>query len=76
VLEVHLAAEQNLLLFVGHHAILAWGVDGLAWESAKLSDEGVTVTSIEGGILRGVGWEMQSDREVALSLNLRNGLRL
>jgi hypothetical protein len=76
VLEVHLAAEQNLLLFVGHHAILAWGVDGLVWESAKLSDEGVTVTSIEGGILRGVGWEMQSDREVALSLNLRNGLRL
>lgn len=76
VLEVHVAVAEELLLFVGHHAILAWGADGLAWESAKLSDEGVTVVSIEGRVLRGVGWEMRADQEIAFSLDLRDGLRV
>ncbi len=48
VLEVRAVAAQGLLLFVGHHAILAWGASGLAWQSEKLSDEGVTITAIEG----------------------------
>jgi len=34
----------NLLLFISHHAILAWGSNSQAWLSEKLSDEGVTVT--------------------------------
>ncbi len=74
VLEVHLAVDAKLLLFVGHHAILAWGADGLAWESAKLSDEGVTVTSIDGGILRGTGWKMATDREHPFAVDLKSGL--
>ena len=47
VLEIRALVEENLLLFVGHHSILAWGRDGQAWESAKLSDEGVTITGID-----------------------------
>jgi hypothetical protein len=74
VLEVRVAADEKLLLFVGHHAILAWGIDGLAWTSAKLSDEGVTVTSIEGGVLRGTGWEMRSDEERPFAVDLKSGL--
>jgi hypothetical protein len=73
VLEVRVAANEKLLLFVGHHAILAWGTGGLAWTSAKLSDEGVTVTSIEGGILRGTGWEMVTDHEHPFALDLKTG---
>ena len=33
VLEIRPFVEENLLLFVGHHSILAWGRDGQAWES-------------------------------------------
>ncbi len=33
VLEVRAAVAEGLLLFVGHHAILAWGPSGQAWES-------------------------------------------
>ena len=73
VLDVRVAADEKLLLFVGHHAILAWGTDGLAWTSAKLSDEGVTVTSIEGGVLRGLGWKMITDRERPFALDLKTG---
>ena len=73
VLEVRAVVQEHLLLFVGHHAILAWGPDGQAWESVKLSDEGVTIAGIDGGLLRGMGWEMKSDREEPFTLDLRTG---
>jgi hypothetical protein len=73
VLEVRAAVEAGLLLFVGHHSILAWGRDGQAWESDKLSDEGVTITVVEGTLLRGSGWEMRSDKETAFAIDLRTG---
>ena len=73
VLEVRPVPAQGLLLFVGHHAILAWRRGGQAWQSEKLSDEGVTITSIEGGILRGLGWTMTTDKETPFALDLRTG---
>jgi hypothetical protein len=73
VLAVRAAVAENLLLFVGNRSILAWGPDGQAWESEKLSDEGVTIVEIEGGLLRGKGWEVQSDRESGFAVDLRTG---
>jgi len=76
VLEVRLALAVNLLLFVGHHSILAWGPDGQAWQSPKLSDEGVTITAMNGAILHGRGWQMMSDQETPFALDVRSGERL
>lgn len=76
VLQVLSAVAERLLLFVGHRSILAWGGPGQAWESAKLSDEGITVTGIEGGTLRGLGWEMMTDKEKVFTLDLRTGQRV
>ncbi len=76
VLEIRPLVREGLLLFVGHHSILAWGRDGQAWESEKLSDEGVTIAEVDGGVLRGMGWEMQSDRERPFALDLRSGRRI
>jgi hypothetical protein len=76
VLEVRPLVDENLLLFVGHHSILAWGPDGQAWESTKLSDEGVTISEVTGGILRGTGWDMMKDREEPFALDLRSGARM
>ncbi len=64
---------DGLLLFVGHHAILAWGARGERWRSAKLSDEGVTVTNIEGDVLHGTGWNLVSDKETPFALDLKTG---
>ena len=76
VLEVYAAAADGLLLFVGHRSVLAWGRDGQAWESEKLSDEGVTIETIDGGVLRGMGWEMLTDRETPFLVDLHSGTRL
>lgn len=76
VLGIHSIAQESLLLFVGHQSILAWGRNGKAWESEKLSDEGVTITGIDSGVLRGEGWDMMTDHERSFALDLRGGKRL
>jgi hypothetical protein len=76
VLDVRAAPGEEILLFVGHHSVLAWGPRGEAWQSGKLSDEGVTITTIGDGVLHGIGWEMMSDRETPFTLNVRSGQRL
>jgi len=76
VLEVRVVVPQGLLLFIGHHAIHAWSADGLAWESEKVSDEGIKITDIAGGILHGKGWEMKTDKEVPFAVDLLTGVRV
>jgi hypothetical protein len=73
VLEVRAAVDAGLLLFVGHRTILAWGLDGQAWESERLSDEGLTIMAIENGVLQGTGWSMRTDKESEFVLDLRTG---
>jgi hypothetical protein len=76
VLEVRALVAQGLLLFVGHHSMLAWGATGMAWQSEKLSDEGVTITAIEGAQLHGLDWNMMADKETPFLLDLRTGMRI
>jgi hypothetical protein len=67
---------EGLLLFAGHHSILAWGREGQAWESTKLSDEGVTILGVEKAVLRGTGWDMRTDKETPFALDVRTGARV
>jgi hypothetical protein len=73
VVEVRPLLAQSLLLFVGFHSMQAWGRNGQAWESARLSWEGVRITSIDGNVLHGMGWDLLTDREVAFSVDLLTG---
>jgi hypothetical protein len=74
VLAVRPVPSLGLLLFAGHHAILAWGTKGEAWQSGRLSSEGVTIGAIEGNLLHGLGWDMVTDKETPFALDLRTGL--
>jgi hypothetical protein len=76
VMQVCPALEAGLLLFAGHHSILAWDSEGLAWQSGKLSDEGVTITGVEGDKLHGLGWEMLTDKETPFTLHLKTGEKI
>jgi hypothetical protein len=76
VLEVRPITTLGLLLFAGHHSILAWGRDGQVWESERLTSEGLTLGAVDGTILRGMGWEMRTDKEIPFSLDLETGLRV
>ena len=67
------APEDRLLLLAGFHNVLAVGENGIAWESERLSWEGIAMTEVVGGALHGTGWNMQSDKDVPFVLDLRTG---
>jgi hypothetical protein len=73
VLEIRPITRLNLVLFTGHHSCLAFGQNGQAWKSEKLSSEGLTINSIDGHILHGQGWDMMTDKEIPFALDLRTG---
>ena len=78
VVEVLPLAEHGMLVFIGFHAIAAWGTDGLAWQTARLSWEGIRVTGVRPDAngayaLHGFGWNMTTDQEVEFRVNLLTG---
>jgi hypothetical protein len=73
VVAVFSAVEAGLLLFVGFHTILAWGRDGMAWQTGRLSWEGVRVTEVGERQARGFGWDLRGDVEVEFVVDLTTG---
>jgi hypothetical protein len=73
VISVYPIVEQNLLLFTSFHQIWALGAQGHAWETARLSWEGLRVAEITADKLHGFGWDLTTDSEVAFTVNLVDG---
>jgi hypothetical protein len=67
------APDAGLLLFAGFHHVLAVDADGVRWQSARLSWEGVTLTEVRNGRLHGTGWSLPADRELPFSIDLTTG---
>jgi hypothetical protein len=74
VAEVRVLAGEGLLLFVGFHTLLAWGANGVAWETRRLSWEGLRLGEVKDGVLHGFGWNLITDREVAFTVYLATGV--
>ena len=73
VTQVLPAPDANLLLLAGFHTIAAIGSSGLLWETARLTWEGLTLTEIRDNQLRGLGWDMSTDRELPFAVDLATG---
>ena len=67
------APQENLLLLAGFHTVLAVGPQGIRWQTARLSWEGVTLGEVRDGTLHGTGWDMFSDRDLPFRVDLRTG---
>ncbi|MGI4827452.1 MAG: hypothetical protein ACRYFU_04565 [Janthinobacterium lividum] len=67
------APAEKLLLLAGFHHVLALGEQGVLWQTARLSWEGVTLREVRNGKLHGDGWDMFTDREIPFSVDLRTG---
>jgi hypothetical protein len=64
---------SGLLLLAGFHNVIAIDASGLHWQTARLSWEGITLTSVSNGHLHGTGWNMHTDREVPFTVDLNTG---
>ena len=73
VTEIRPLPANNLILFTGFHSIVAWGVQGQAWESARLSWEGIRITEVIENVLHGTGWNLLTDKEIPFTLDLLTG---
>jgi hypothetical protein len=73
VVAVLVLEEQELLVFVGFHAIVAWGRAGLAWETARLSWEGLRIVEVSASEIVGFGWELRTDKELEFRVDLATG---
>ena len=73
VVELRTATDQQLILFEGFTSISAVGPHGVAWNSERLSWEGLRVIQIRDHLLQGFGWDALADKEVAFDLDLRTG---
>lgn len=76
VTEVRALSEVGLLLFASFHSVEAWGASGRAWQSGRLSWEGVRLGHVHGEELEGWGWDLRTDREIPFTLDLRTGRHL
>lgn len=65
--------SHHLLVFAGFHTLYAWGRDGEAWKTERLSWEGIQITKVEGDTLYGTGWNMFTDQDVPFTVDLRDG---
>ncbi len=68
------APEAGLILLAGFHTVAALDTNGLLWESAKLSWEGVTLGDVRDGKLNGTGWNMHTNRDVPFAIDLATGI--
>jgi hypothetical protein len=73
VTAVTVVADQDLLLFSSFHSLLAWGREGKAWQTGRLSWDGIRITSIERGTLLGFGWDLKTDQELLFEVDLKTG---
>lgn len=49
--------DKRLLVLSDFTKLVAYGVDGLKWESRKVSSDGIQITDITEGHLGLVGWD-------------------
>ena len=73
VLHVIPHLSQQLLLFTGHQSIVAYGPSGRAWETLRLSWEGVQILEVSEDSLTGTGWDLMTDQEYEVRVDLHTG---
>ena len=64
---------DDLILFAGFHTVQAWGAEGHAWTTKRLTWEGIQLGEIANGFLHGTGWNMMTDKEVPFAIDLATG---
>lgn len=70
---VQVLRAGELLVFVGFQTLLAWGRSGAAWQTGRLSWEGLRVTSVSETEIRGFGWDLMADKEREFVVDVGTG---
>ncbi len=70
---VEVLEAEEVLLFVGFQTMLGWGREGVAWQTEKLSWEGIREVAVRGQEAVGLGWDLVADVEREFRVDLLTG---
>lgn len=73
IVSVHPAREARLLLFADFTNISAYGPEGIAWRTGRLTWDGLRITGVSATTVHGYGWDMPRDKEVEFTVDLKSG---
>ncbi len=73
VLAITPLLSQELILFSGHQSLIAYGPHGKAWETLRLSWEGIKILEVRDASLKGLGWDLTTDQEFEFEVDLHTG---
>ena len=73
VTQIFAAPANGLLFLAGFHTVAAIGANGLRWQSARVTWEGVTLSGVQHGRLHGTGWNLHTDTEIPFNIDLESG---
>lgn len=66
--------EASILLFVDYTRLSAVGVDGLLWETPRISWDGIRLVEVSRDRVRGIGWDSPANNEVEFSVDIQTGM--
>ena len=64
---------KNLLVCADYTKVVAYGPDGVVWESARVSSDGIQIIDAAGERLEVIGWDAAVSHRVRLSIGLDDG---
>lgn len=78
VTDCRVVADAKLLILADVVRLAAYGANGILWESPRVCWDGLRITSIEGGVIRGVGIDPinATPRQMPIAVDLRFGRSL
>lgn len=73
VLQFRSVPSHRLLIFGNHTRLIAYGASGIVWKSQHLSDDGLTILSVEGHVMELLVRKVDFASEVQAQVDIRTG---
>lgn len=64
---------QNIIVFVSHTDMTAFGAHGVVWRTKRLAWSGMKITNVTPASIKGETWDIRSDANIAFSVDVRTG---
>lgn len=73
VVHAHPVPESDMLVFGDFTRLAAYGSTGLLWVTERLTWDGIKISGIADGVVRGYGWDATTGRDLEFAVNLSTG---
>ena len=65
--------SPSLLVVHDFTRFVAYGTSGFLWETPSLSWDGIKSISVGNGVIRGMGWDVPTGKDIDFQISLRDG---